>query len=122
MPTKGIYTGSDKSPNMESLELVKRLKVSRDEKEKIKLSWKLVKLVARHAREEPFWNFVRENLKVKPEAVKESMLFLEEKGELRIKRSVDGRHLYVSTLKNIRDKPIRLDRWLGLTSGRRPTR
>nr|WP_297510548.1 hypothetical protein [Thermococcus sp.] len=104
------------------MELVKRFRVSRNEEEKVRLSWKLVRLVARYTREEPFWDFVREHLKLKPEVVKEAMLFLEEKGELEIKRSVDGRRLYVSTLKDIRKNPVRLDRWLGLTSGKRSTR
>ena len=47
--------------------------------------------------------------------IKDALRFLEERGEVRIKRSVDGRRLYVSTLKDIRENPVRLDRWLPIS-------
>lgn len=80
-------------------------------KEKLKLAWKLVRSVARYSTREPFWESVKA-LGIRPDDVKEALKLLEEAGELWIKRSIDGRHLYVSTLKEIRRNPVRLDRWL----------
>ena len=82
-------------------------------KEKLKLAHELVKELARHSNKEPFWGEVRK-LGLKPDRVKRVMLFLEENGELEIKRSVDGRRLWVLTLRDIKRNPVRLDRWLTL--------
>ncbi|QDA31435.1 hypothetical protein FH039_07250 [Thermococcus indicus] len=83
--------------------------------EKVERAWELVREAARYSLHEPYWGFLRENFDVRAEEVKEALRFLEERGELQIKRSIDGRRLYVSTLKDIRENPVRLDRWLGLT-------
>jgi len=101
-------------------EIAKRFKVARNG-ERVTLAWQLVRELAKFSREEPFWEFVR-GLGLKPETAKEAMLFLEERGELDIKRSRDGKRLWVSTLRDIRENPIKLDRWLKLTSRRQPMR
>ncbi|WP_456368352.1 hypothetical protein [Thermococcus sp.] len=98
-------------------ETYKRFRIARgDEKEK--LANELIREVAKLSHEEPFWESVKK-LGLKPDAVKEAMLYLEEKGRIEIKRSSDGRRLWVLTLRDIRRNPVKLDRWLGLTSGRR---
>ncbi|WP_297437040.1 hypothetical protein [Thermococcus sp.] len=83
--------------------------------EKVERAWELVRKVARYSNREPYWEFLKQNFEVRAEDVKDALRFLEEKGEIQIKRSVDGRRLYVSTLKDIRKNPVKLDRWLGLT-------
>ncbi|WP_297512738.1 hypothetical protein [Thermococcus sp.] len=80
---------------------------------KRELAKKLVMELARHSHREPFWETVRE-LGLRPDHVKEVMLFLEENGEIEIRRSSDGKRLWVLTLRDIRRNPIRLDRWLAL--------
>jgi hypothetical protein len=94
--------------------LAKLYRVSKD-KEKVERAWKLVREAARYSNREPYWEFLKRNFDVRAEDIKDALRFLEERGELQIKRSVDGRRLYVSTLKDIRENPVRLDRWLGLT-------
>ena len=91
-------------------------------REKVERAWKLVREAARYAHHEPYWKFLKENFEVRADEIKDALRFLEESGELQIKRSIDGKRLYVLTLKDIRENPVRLDRWLGLTSKRRPTR
>jgi len=86
-------------------------KIEKGERKR-ELAWILVRELAKGYRE-PFWDFVR-NLNLRPEQVKEVMRFLEENGELEIKRSTDGRRLWVLTLKDIKRNPVRLDRWLML--------
>ncbi|WP_297074344.1 hypothetical protein [Thermococcus sp.] len=100
--------------------LVKTYKRFRIEKngEKDKLANHLIREVAKLSYKEPFWETVKK-LGLKPEAVKEAMLYLEEMGEIEIKRASDGRRLWVLTLRDIKRNPVRLDRWLGLTSERR---
>ncbi len=93
---------------------LKRFRVSSGKK-KVDVAWKIVREAARYARYEPYWRFLKENFNVQARDVKEAILFLEEHGEIEIKRAVDGRHLYVSTLKDIRENPVKLDRWLKLT-------
>ncbi|ASJ13699.1 hypothetical protein [Thermococcus radiotolerans] len=94
--------------------LAKLYRVARGD-EKVERAWKLVREAARYSNREPYWDFLKRNFDVRAEDVKDALRFLEEKGELQIKRSVDGKRLYVSTLKDIRENPVRLDRWLGLT-------
>ncbi len=94
--------------------LVKHFKIAKG-KDKKRLEWKVVKEAARYSRIEPYWDFLKENFNVQARDVKEALLFLEEEGELEIMRSRDGRRLYVSTLKDIRENPVKLDRWLKLT-------
>ena len=89
--------------------------------EKVGRAWDLVRKAAGYSHHEPYWDFLRETFNVRAEEVKDALRFLEENGELRIKRSIDGKRLYVSTLKDIRDKPVRLDRWL-LISRKPPAR
>jgi hypothetical protein len=101
--------------------LVKLYRVARDG-EKLERAWKLVHEAARYSHNEPYWEFLKDTFGVRAEEIKDALRFLEEKGELEIKRSIDGKRLYVSTLKDIRENPVRLDRWLGLTSKRPPTR
>ncbi len=97
--------------------LVRYFKIAKG-REKRKLAWKVVKEAARYSRTEPYWDFLKKNFDVRERDIKEAMLFLEEIGELEIMRSLDGRRLYVSTLKDIRENPVKLDRWLKLTSKR----
>ncbi len=94
--------------------LVKLYRVAKSE-ERIERAWELVREAARYSNHEPYWDFLRETFNVRADDVKEALRFLEENGELQIKRSVDGKRLYVSTLKDIRENPVRLDRWLRLT-------
>ncbi|MCD6372512.1 MAG: hypothetical protein J7L37_03035 [Thermococcus sp.] len=101
--------------------LIKHYRVAKGE-EKVEWAWKLVREAARHSNHEPYWEFIKKSFDVRAEDVKEALRFIEERGELQIKRSIDGRRLYVSTLKNIRENPVSLDRWLGLTSERQLTR
>jgi len=79
--------------------------------EKVRLAWELVRELG--ALESPFWETVRK-LGLKPENVKELLLFLEEEGEIEIRRSSDGKRLWVLTLRAIRRHPVKLDRWLAL--------
>jgi translation elongation factor P/translation initiation factor 5A len=83
--------------------------------EKVERAWKLVREAARYSNREPYWEFLKRNFDVRAEDIKDALRFLEENGELQIKRSIDGKRLYVSTLKDIRENPVRLDRWLRLT-------
>ncbi|WP_297551089.1 hypothetical protein [Thermococcus sp.] len=99
------------------VETYKRFRIAKNG-EKAKLANHLIREVAKLSHEEPFWEAVKK-LGLKPEAVKEAMLYLEGRGEIEIKRSSDGKRLWVLTLRDIRKNPVRLDRWLGLTSGRR---
>ena len=94
--------------------LVKLYRVAKDE-EKVKRAWRLVREAARYAEGEPYWKFLKENFEVRADEIKDALRFLEESGELQIKRSIDGRRLYVSTLKDIRENPVRLDRWLSIS-------
>ncbi|NJE10734.1 hypothetical protein [Thermococcus sp. MAR1] len=94
--------------------LAKLYRVARGD-EKVERAWKLVREAARYSNREPYWEFLKQNFDVRAEDVKDALRFLEEKGELQIKRSIDGKRLYVSTLKDIRENPVRLDRWLRLT-------
>lgn len=94
--------------------LVKLYKVSKGG-EKIRNAWALVREAAKYSHNEPYWDFLRETFDVRAEEIKDAMCFLEESGELKIKRSVDGKRLYVSTLKDIKENPVRLNRWLRLT-------
>ncbi|MCD6559023.1 MAG: hypothetical protein J7K57_04010 [Palaeococcus sp.] len=80
--------------------------------EKIKIAWVIVKRASRYSYEEPFWQFLKRKFNVREMEIKEIMRFLEEKGELEILRSRDGKHLYVSTLKKISRNPVTLDKWL----------
>ena len=90
--------------------------------EKIETAWRLVREAAKFSRHEPYWEFLRKEFGIKSEEIKDALRFLEEKGEIEIHRSVDGKHLWVSTLKDIRENPVRLDRWLRSTSKRQPTK
>ncbi|ASJ07474.1 hypothetical protein [Thermococcus pacificus] len=101
--------------------LVKLYRVAKG-KEKVAIAWKLVHEAARYSNHEPYWEFLKENFEVRADEIKDVLRFLEGRGELQIKRSIDGKRLYVSTLKDIRENPVRLDRWLRLTSRRRPMR
>ncbi|NJE62418.1 hypothetical protein [Thermococcus sp. 21S7] len=94
--------------------LVKLYRVARGD-EKVGLAWKLVREAARYSIHEPYWEFLKKSFDVRAEDIKDALRFLEEHGEVQIKRSIDGKRLYVSTLKDIRENPVRLDRWLGLT-------
>ena len=96
---------------METLRaLVKAYRIARGER-KVKVAWAIVRKAAKYSDSEPFWEVLKSR-GVNPEGIKDAMRFLEEVGELQIKRSIDGRRLYVSTLKDIRRNPIKLDRWL----------
>ncbi|WP_457751574.1 hypothetical protein [Thermococcus sp.] len=106
---------------MELKRLLKKYKASHG-RERVAAAWELIREAARYSRHEPYWEFLRMEFSVKPEEIKDAMKFLEEEGELEVHRSVDGRHLWVSTLKDIRENPVRLDRWLISTSKRQPTR
>ncbi len=94
--------------------LVRHFKIAKG-KDRKRLAWKVVKEAARYSRTEPYWDFLKKNFDIKAKDIKDAMLFLEENGELEIMRSVDGKRLYVSTLKDIRENPIKLDRWLKST-------
>ncbi len=94
--------------------LAKLYQVARGD-EKVERAWKLVREAARYSNREPYWEFLKRNFDVRAEDIKDALRFLEERGEVQIKRSIDGKRLYVSTLKDIRENPVRLDRWLRLT-------
>jgi len=83
--------------------------------EKVERAWKLVREAAKYSTREPYWEFLKKSFDVRAEDIKDALRFLEEKGEVQIKRSIDGKRLYVSTLKDIRENPVKLDRWLRLT-------
>jgi len=91
-------------------EIAKKYRASRGE-ERLFWAWKLVRSAASLSDVQRFWEEIK-NLGVKEGDVKDALRFLEEIGELRIKRSIDGRRLYVSTLKGIRRNPSTLDRWI----------
>ncbi|WP_297421689.1 hypothetical protein [Thermococcus sp.] len=99
---------------MELKTLTKLYRVSHGS-EKARIAWKLIKEAAKHSNHEPYWDFLKEAFGVKMEEVKDALRFLEEMRELQVKRSVDGKRLYVSTLKDIRENPVRLDRWLSIS-------
>jgi hypothetical protein len=101
-------------------ELVKKYKVAQGERKK-EAAWAVVKEASRFSTREPYWEFIRSELGVSPNHIKEAMAFLEELGELEIKRSVDGKRLWVMTLRDIKRNPVKLDRWLSI-SKRPPTR
>ncbi|RLF78510.1 hypothetical protein DRN34_01930 [Thermococci archaeon] len=92
-------------------EEIKKFKLSRGDK-KIKVAWSIIKKIAKYSHAEPYWDFLKENFGIREKDIKEIMRFLEESGELEIHRSVDGKRLYVSTLKDIKENPVKLDRWL----------
>lgn len=92
-------------------EAIKRFKLARGD-DRVKHAWEVVKVASRHSLKEPFWRTIRETFGVREKDVKEIMRFLEEKKELRILRSSDGKRLYVSTLRKIRKAPKTLDEWL----------
>lgn len=92
-------------------EEIKRFRVLRGEN-RVKVAWKVVREVAKLSGSEPFWNKLRESYDIKEKEIKEIMRFLEESNELEIKRSKDGKRLYVSTLKGIKDHPLTLERWI----------
>ena len=94
--------------------LVKLYRVARG-REKVERAWKLVREAAKYSHNEPYWEFLKRTFDVRAEDVKDALRFLEEEGELEIKRSIDGKRLYVSTLKDIKENPVKLDRWLRLT-------
>ena len=92
-------------------EEIKRFKVAKGN-EKTRIAWRVIRSAARYSNREPFWEFLRDQFGIKDREIKEIMLFLEEANELKIKRSHDGKRLYVSTLKDIKENPIKLDQWL----------
>jgi len=101
---------------METLRaLLKAYRVARGER-RIQMAWAIVKKASRYADREPFWETLKSS-GIRPDLIRDAMRFLESAGELRIKRSIDGRRLYVSTLKDIRRNPLKLDRWLNPPSG-----
>jgi hypothetical protein len=85
---------------------------------KLQIARDIVRELARYSHREPFWETVRE-LGLRPDHVKEVMLFLEENGEIEIRRSSDGKRLWVLTLRDIRRNPVKLDRWLALKKPQR---
>ncbi|WP_054841615.1 hypothetical protein [Thermococcus peptonophilus] len=103
-------------------ELVKKYKVARGEKKR-EAAWAIVREAARFSTVEPYWEFIRGEFGgVNPSHIKDAMRFLEEiGGELEIKRSADGKRLWVMTLRDIKRNPVKLDRWLS-TSKRPPTK
>ncbi|MBP1911003.1 hypothetical protein [Thermococcus stetteri] len=101
-------------------DLVKKFKVARGN-ERREVAWALVREAARFSTREPYWEFLRSEFGVNPNHIKDAMIFLEEIGELEIKRSADGRRLWVMTLRDIKRNPVKLDRWL-LISKRPPTK
>jgi hypothetical protein len=92
-------------------EEIKRFKVLRGE-DRVKIAWKVVREVAKLSDSEPFWNKLKESYSIKEKDIKEIMRFLEESNELEIKRSRDGKRLYVSTLKGIKEHPLTLEKWI----------
>jgi len=98
---------------MELKNLARLYRVAKGE-EKIERAWNLAREAARYSNHEPYWDFLKNAFGVKAKDVKDALLLLEESGKLQIKRSIDGRRLYVSTLKDIRENPVKLDRWLAL--------
>jgi hypothetical protein len=91
-------------------EIAKKYRASKG-KERLFWAWKLIRSAASLSDTPRFWERIK-SLGVKEEDIKDALHFLEEMGELRIKRSIDGRRLYVSTIKGIRRNPLTLDRWI----------
>ncbi|WP_457742907.1 hypothetical protein [Thermococcus sp.] len=96
---------------MQIAKLYARFRVEKNRK--LEFAREIVRELARHSWKEPFWKTVRK-LGLREEHVKEVMLFLEENGEIEIRRSSDGKRLWVLTLRDIRRNPVKLDRWLTL--------
>ncbi len=82
------------------------------EGEKAEIAWKIIVRVAYLPCREPFWDCVKRLTGLNERKIKELMRYLEERGMIKLEKSADGRKLYVSTLKRIRQGPVSLDRWL----------
>lgn len=92
-------------------EAIKRFKLAHGDG-KVRCAWEVVREASRNSLKEPFWKTIKDTFGVRENEVKEIMRFLEEKNELQILRSSDGKRLYVSTLRKIRNAPKTLDEWL----------
>ncbi|NPA47987.1 MAG: hypothetical protein GXO14_05030 [Thermococci archaeon] len=86
---------------------------------KAAVAWRIVRRVASYSRScrGSFWECVRERTGVSEVRIKEAMDYLEKIGKLRIRRSRDGRHLYVLTLAILGRNPTSLDRWIAVKRG-----
>ncbi|AFK22461.1 hypothetical protein Py04_0869 [Pyrococcus sp. ST04] len=89
----------------------KKFKVTSGE-EKIRAATLILKELTKLAGNEPYWDAVKENLGLKENEAKEVLLFLEEVGKLKIKRARNGRRLFVLTLKERKENPQTLDKWI----------
>lgn len=66
---------------------------------KASIAKSILKELIKFSGEEPYWERVEGELKIKEYEAKEVLLFLESIGEIKIRRSKNGRRLYVLTLK-----------------------
>lgn len=62
----------------------------------------------------PIWETIRKSTGLKEHEMKEILNYLEEKGEIEIKRAKDGKKLYASTIRSMKrkSKEIPLDMWI----------
>ncbi|AMM53703.1 hypothetical protein QDY65_02985 [Pyrococcus kukulkanii] len=89
----------------------KKFKVSSGD-EKVKVAKGILKKLIEIADSEPYWKVVEGTLGLKEREAKEVLLFLESIGELTIRRAKNGRRLYVLTLRERKENPQTLDKWL----------
>ncbi|WP_048146769.1 hypothetical protein [Pyrococcus abyssi] len=91
----------------------KKFKVSSKE-EKLTIAKRILKELIKLSESEPYWEEVDRKLGIKEGEAKEVLLFLEDAGEIRIRRAKNGRRLYVLTLRALKENPVTLDRWIKL--------
>ncbi|AEC52459.1 hypothetical protein PNA2_1544 [Pyrococcus sp. NA2] len=91
----------------------KKFKVSSGER-KISAAREILNELIKLAGEGHYWEIVEKELGIKEGEAKEVLLFLEEMGEIRIRKAKNGRRLYVLTLKLLKRNPVTLDRWVNI--------
>ncbi|ASJ17169.1 hypothetical protein A3L04_08855 [Thermococcus chitonophagus] len=89
----------------------KKFKVAHGD-EKVKIAKEILKRLIELAHAEPYWEVVERTLGLREGEAKGVLIFLENMGELKIRRAKNGRKLYVLTLRERRKNPQTLDMWL----------
>ena len=93
----------------------KKFKISSGE-EKIELARRILKKLIELVDSEPYWEAVEKNVGLKEKEAKEVLLFLERVGELKIRRAKNGRRLYVLTLRDRKENPQTLEKWVKIST------
>lgn len=78
---------------------------------KVQKAWETVRKASAYAFSGSFWESAKK-AGLKEREIKNALILLEGAGEITIKRSRDGRRLYVLTLRELKKNPVRLDRWI----------